>query len=556
MVPVPSWLRRLPAAVPAPRKSVKQPRRFRPTLELLEGRECPATVQFFDGTFNNSDWLATEVVDTVTGGGTFTASQVATGGNPGSYRAFSFSGNAPGDYMVGHLRIGATYNPSQQGAIAQINYSFDLNYFDAGPGKVAPYALLLVQNGTHYESSFNSAESNMWTTVQQTGLTSANFTRRAGPGPFNPDFSASGSVIQFGYYFGVMLTAGTFVNEDSGLDNWSVTVDTVEPPIYVTGSDAGGTARVNVYHAHTGRLLHSFNPFTDVTGNFQGGVRVAVADINNDGVTDVYVASGKGMPGGSRVRVFDGVDIRAGVVTRLIGIFPFGTVYTGPVFVTGGDINGDGFAEIMYSRTGTGPNVRVVDGFNLVVNNTFVTIRDFMPFGAAYKGGVTMAVGDVNGDGTRDLITGQSRDGSLVRVFSGADLSVRLSSFRAGPVRAGGIFVAAGVTDFDNRADIIVGSGAGGTAQVRIYAGSGITATSATLSMVWTAYDTYFTGGVRVAAINIHTAGTLTEVLVATGQQGGCLVRVFDPFLFVTEEVERSFVAYDRLFHGGGVFVA
>lgn len=46
-----------------------------------------ATVSFIDGTFNDADWTAAKFIDTTAGASaTFSAGQVATGGNPGSYR--------------------------------------------------------------------------------------------------------------------------------------------------------------------------------------------------------------------------------------------------------------------------------------------------------------------------------------------------------------------------------------------------------------------------------------------------------------------------------------
>src|SRR5262249_845097 len=46
-------------------------------------------------------------------------------------------------------------------------------------------------------------------------------------------------------------------------------------------------------------------------------------------------------------------------------------------------------------------------------------VADFAPYGASYKGAVTVAIGDVNGDGFLDLVTGAAVGNPDVRVFDG-----------------------------------------------------------------------------------------------------------------------------------------
>src|SRR5262249_12498018 len=62
----------------------------------------------------------------------------------------------------------------------------------------------------------------------------------------------------------------------------------------------------------------------------------------------------------------------------------------------------------------TGPEVRVTDAA------TGAERFRFMAFPRSYHGGVRVALGDVNGDGTPDIIAGSGFGlGSLVRVFDG-----------------------------------------------------------------------------------------------------------------------------------------
>src|SRR5262245_37277343 len=64
---------------------------------------------------------------------------------------------------------------------------------------------------------------------------------------------------------------------------------------------------------------------------------------------------------------------------------------------------------------------------------------------AAFIGGARVAVGDINGDGTTDIITGAGYGGGAhVRVFNGKDNTELLSFIAFDTKYTGGIYVAAG----------------------------------------------------------------------------------------------------------------
>jgi hypothetical protein len=73
--------------------------------------------------------------------------------------------------------------------------------------------------------------------------------------------------------------------------------------------------------------------------------------------------------------------------------------YTGGVTAAVGDVNGDGIPDIAVGAGG-GPRVTVYDG------RTGATLANFFAYDVTFSGGVFVAIGDVNGDGKADVITG------------------------------------------------------------------------------------------------------------------------------------------------------
>src|SRR5207248_7612560 len=180
-------------------------------------------------------------------------------------------------------------------------------------------------------------------------------------------------------------------------------------PLYAVAADGGAAPYVAVYDATTGQRKFQFYAFDPA---FKGGARVAVGDVNGDGVSDVIVAAG---PGGSpHVRVFNGVT---GIqLPGAIGSFDaYAHAFTGGVFVAAADVNGDGQADIITGAgAGAGPDVSVFDG------KTGTRIHEFFAQAPNFTGGVPVAAGDVNGDGFADVIAGAAAGGApAVLIYNG-----------------------------------------------------------------------------------------------------------------------------------------
>ncbi|MCM3881622.1 MAG: VCBS repeat-containing protein [Vicinamibacterales bacterium] len=238
---------------------------------------------------------------------------------------------------------------------------------------------------------------------------------------------------------------------------------------------------------------------------------MAFGDVNGDGVLDTITGAGPG--GGPHIEVFSGKDR-----SLLASFFAFGSSFRGGVFVAAGDFNGDGFADIIAGAgPGGGPHVVVFNGVDLSY------LASFFAYDPMFRGGVSVAAGDVNGDGFDDIVTGAGPGAAPhVTVRSGPSLTYLASFYAYDPIFRGGVFVAAGDIDRDGYADIITGAGPGG--------GPHVTVRSAlTLNYLasFYAYDPSFRGGVSVAAGDINGDGT-PDIIAGAGPGGGPHVIAFD----------------------------
>ena len=101
-------------------------------------------------------------------------------------------------------------------------------------------------------------------------------------------------------------------------------------------------------------------------------------------------------------------SLAGGGVTELASFYAYDPSFTGGVFVAGGDVNGDGIAEIITGTTRAGGPVRV---FTIGGPGRVAELTSFFAYFPAFEGPVRVAAADVNGDGLADIITGAGPGG-------------------------------------------------------------------------------------------------------------------------------------------------
>lgn len=221
----------------------------------------------------------------------------------------------------------------------------------------------------------------------------------------------------------------------------------------------------------------------------------------------------------------------------LISNFPvFGSSTVG-LNVASGDVDRDNKQELIVSKSLGGDSQIAIFSTNGELKN------QFFAYNRNFKGGVNIAVGDIDGDGKSEIITGAGQGGGPhVKIFS-FDGKVKGQFFAFNNSFRGGVSVAVGDVDGEGKQEIVTGAGPGGLPQIRIFSETG------KLKGQFIAYDSKFRGGVNVFVAGIigGTVHKKSQIITAPGQGNLPEIKIFDDHATLL----NKFFAYDKNFRGG-----
>jgi hypothetical protein len=276
--------------------------------------------------------------------------------------------------------------------------------------------------------------------------------------------------------------------------------------IVATGAGPGQPPVVDVYDAGTGQFLYKFEPYP---ASFRGGVQVAVGDVGGNGTPDIITVNGAG--------AVPTAEVFSGVTGALLAKFPVASAaYRGSVSVSSGDVNGDGNADVVVSYGQGQPWVSVFSG----VDGT--PLGSFLAYGANVRGGVRVAVGDLDQDGHADIATVNAAGVPEVKVFDPATFSTVADYKASFYAPRGGASIAVGNFTGTGTPDLVVAQsspqGFAPGAEVAVFPG-----TSSSPLASFTIAGRGYSKGVQVSAVDASNTGT-DDIALAPASGGNAAV--------------------------------
>jgi hypothetical protein len=329
------------------------------------------------------------------------------------------------------------------------------------------------------------------------------------------------------------------------------------PGVLANDSDIEGTplSAVLVSGPTNGTLLlnsdgsFSYTPTAGFAGTDSFTYRASDGEADSNAVTVtitvqpvshqiIAIGAASGPAGASRptVHVYDALT------SALKFVIPASATYgvnnANGIRVAVGDIDGDGFADIITAPgRNTRPDIKIFRGTPLggLQGTLLATIPAANTFGNSFVGGVNLAVGDVDGDGVADIVLAPDIGKATIKVFHNRRLEsatgplfVQTHSFNAfsdiSGYNGGGRIAVGNLAGAPNSArELVVATGAGTAGKFRLYNLAG-----ASPVKMWTKSDpTGFKGGLFVATGDVNGNG-LDDIVTSYGPNGSGRIRVYN----------------------------
>jgi hypothetical protein len=217
--------------------------------------------------------------------------------------------------------------------------------------------------------------------------------------------------------------------------------------------------------------------------------------------------------------------------------FAYDPGFNGSINMIAADLNGDGSSEIITGAgVGGGPHVRIFDSNGDIKGQ-------FFAYDQKFRGGVNVAIGDVDGDEKNEIITAPGPGGGPhIRIFDQRGI-LKGQFFAYDENFTGGVSIAVGNISGDNKSEIVVVPFSKGGSHVKIFNGQG------QLNSSFFAYEENFFGGAQIRLGNIYGKDSRgkNEIIISPGPGREPEVRIFNNY----GEKIRGFLAYSEKFKGG-----
>ena len=243
---------------------------------------------------------------------------------------------------------------------------------------------------------------------------------------------------------------------------------------------------------------------------YRDGVQLAAGDLDGDGRDEIVATTNRG--GTPKIAIF---TYQGGHLTFRRSFYAYSQKLFSGVFVSVGDVNGDGKADIVtVPQVGAGPQVRVFDGNGRAIGG-------FFAYAKSARTGLTVTLADVNGDGQKEIITAPLR-GAAPTVGVWTYRGRRLASFNAYTTRMRtGLTIQAGDVDGDGTVEVVTSVNEGGGPQISIFNWQG------GLERRFFAYSSRDRYGVRSAVMDT-TGDGVPEIVTVPGKGGQPQARIFN----------------------------
>lgn len=266
-----------------------------------------------------------------------------------------------------------------------------------------------------------------------------------------------------------------------------------------------GTQDPNV---NNGRLVKK------VTLQPEDGI-ILLRKLEGEEISDVVFTNG------DFVRVFD----KRGNSKRA-GFYAYDPSFPGGVQIISIDIDKDGVKE------------KVVAGksdIQIFKNN--ILVKQFYPYGESYNRGINIAVGNVQNDSKLEIVTGTQNNGDPhVKIFKYNGETLHKGWMAYHPNFRGGVQVALGDLNGNGYKEIVTGAGFGGGPHVMIFNHTGHL-----FDPGFFPYNKNFRGGVNVTCMDLNNDGK-DEIITGAGRTGGPHVMIYDK---IGHLVDPGFFAFD-----------